>query len=152
MPLARYALYAQGIDLLLAPTYDEGETCLCTVRHVAKEGRLYVASASMILHRDHVPKAYGLTELIENRDWLKHGDSAIATPHGALSAGPLRDEEGILCADIEPAAVTGSRWNLDVAGHYARPDLFQFTLRRQPLEAISIQTRDPAETTLEGQD
>jgi hypothetical protein len=46
MPLARYALYSQGIDLLLSPTYDEGETCLCSVRHIAKEGRIFVASAS----------------------------------------------------------------------------------------------------------
>lgn len=138
MPLARYALYAQGIDVLLAPTYDEGETCLCSVRHIAKEGRVYVASASMVLHEEHVPEMYGLAELIAGREWIKSGDSAIAAPSGALLAGPLQREEGILYADIEPAAVAGSRWNLDVAGHYARPDVFDFALRRRTLVPMSI--------------
>lgn len=138
MPLARYALYAQGMDVLLAPTYDEGETALCSVRHIAKEGRVYVASASLVLHVDHVPKAHGLAELVAGRDWIKNGDSAIAAPSGALIAGPLQREEGILYADIDLAAVTGSRWNLDVAGHYARPDVFHFGLRRRTLTPMSI--------------
>jgi nitrilase len=139
MPLARYALYAQGMDVLLAPTYDEGETCLCSVRHIAKEGRVYVASASMVLHREHVPEAHGLSALVADREWIKEGDSAIAAPSGALVAGPLRREEGILCADIDIREVTASRWNLDVAGHYARPDVFHFELRNRPLAPTSVQ-------------
>lgn len=130
MPLARYALYSQGLDLLLAPTYDEGEMCLCSVRHIAKEGRIYVASASMVLHREHVPETYDLAALVSNREWIKEGDSAIAAPSGALVAGPLRREEGTLCTDIDVREVAASRWNLDVAGHYSRPDLFRFELRR----------------------
>jgi nitrilase len=139
MPLARYALYAQGLDLLLAPTYDEGETWSCSVRHIAKEGRIYVASASMVLHREHVPEAYGLAGLVAHREWIKEGDSAIAAPSGSLLAGPLHREEGILCADIDLREVAASRWNLDVAGHYARPDLFRFELRRQALAPMSVQ-------------
>ncbi len=142
MPLARYALYAQGLDVLLAPTYDEGEMCLCSVRHIAKEGRIYVASASMLLHREHVPDAYGLGALVAQRDWIKEGDSAIAAPSGALIAGPLRREEGILCADVDLREVTASRWNLDVAGHYARPDVFRFELRRPPPAPIA-ETDEP---------
>ncbi|MCL4799050.1 MAG: carbon-nitrogen hydrolase family protein [Burkholderiales bacterium] len=138
MPLARYALYAQGTDVLVAPTYDEGETCLCTVRHIAKEGRVYVASASMVLHRDHVPQAHGLAELVAGREWIKGGDSAIAAPSGALAAGPLNAQEGIVYAEVDPAAVTGARWNLDVAGHYARPDVFDFAVRRRPLAPMRI--------------
>jgi nitrilase len=144
MPLARYALYAQGLDLLLAPTYDEGETCLCSVRHIAKEGRIYVASASMLLHREHVPRAYDLAGLVADREWIKEGDSAIAAPSGALLAGPLRREEGVLCADIDPSTVAASRWNLDVAGHYARPDVFGFELRRRPLAPMSVRITEPA--------
>ena len=144
MPLVRYALYAQGLDLLLAPTYDEGETWLCSVRHVAKEGRIYVASASMVLHREHVPESHGLRDLVANREWLKEGDSAIAAPSGSLIAGPLRREEGILMVDIDLREVVASRWNLDVAGHYARPDLFRFELRRQPLAPVTIHAPDPA--------
>jgi nitrilase len=143
MPLARYALYAQGLDLLLAPTYDEGETCLCSVRHIAKEGRIYVASASMLLHREHVPEAHGLGALVAHREWIKEGDSAIAAPSGSLLAGPLRREEGMLCADIDPTEVAASRWNLDVAGHYARPDVFRFELRRQPLAPMSVESTAP---------
>jgi nitrilase len=131
MPLARYALYAQGLDLLLSPTYDEGETCLCSVRHIAKEGRIFVASASMLLHREHVPDAYGLSALVAQREFLKEGDSAIAAPSGSLIAGPLRREEGILTAAFDTREVAAARWNLDVAGHYARPDVFHFGLRRR---------------------
>lgn len=144
MPLARYALYAQGVDVLAAPTYDEGETCLCTVRHIAKEGRIYVASASMVLHRDQVPDVYGLAELVADRDWIKRGDSAIAGPGGGLTAGPLQAEEGILYAEVEHATVTGSRWNLDVAGHYARPDIFDFRLRRRPQAPLFVHETPPA--------
>jgi nitrilase len=139
MPLARYALYAQGMDLLLAPTYDEGETWLCSVRHIAKEGRIYVASASMVLSREQVPLAFDLATLVADREWIKEGDSAIAAPSGSLLAGPLRREEGILSAVIDTREVAASRWNLDVAGHYARPDLFRFELRRQPLAPLSVQ-------------
>lgn len=146
MPLARYALYAQGTDVLLAPTYDEGETCLCTVRHVAKEGRVYVASASMVLHRDHVPQAHGLAELVAGREWIKNGDSAIAAPSGTLAAGPLNAQEGIVYAEVDPAAVAGARWNLDVAGHYARPDVFDFAVRRRPLAPVRIETGAAGDT------
>lgn len=129
MPLARQALYDQGLDVLLAPTYDEGEVCLCSVRHIAKEGRIYVASASMVLHREHVPEAYDLAALVAQREWIKEGDSAIAAPNGSLLAGPLSREEGTLYADIDLREVARSRWNLDVAGHYSRPDVFRFELR-----------------------
>ncbi|MDP1888311.1 carbon-nitrogen hydrolase family protein [Polaromonas sp.] len=148
MPLARYALYAQGMDVLLAPTYDEGETALCSVRHIAKEGRVYVASASLVLHVDHVPKAQGLAGLVAGRDWIKNGDSAVAAPSGELIAGPLHREEGILYADIDPVAITGSRWNLDVAGHYARPDVFHFGLRRRTLTPMSIEEEAEQETVV----
>ncbi|MDI1270293.1 MAG: carbon-nitrogen hydrolase family protein [Polaromonas sp.] len=148
MPLARYALYAQGMDVLLSPTYDEGETALCSVRHIAKEGRVYVASASLVLHVDHVPKAHGLAGLVAGRDWIKNGDSAVAAPSGELIAGPLPREEGILYADIDPVAITGSRWNLDVAGHYARPDVFHFGLRRRMLTPMSIEEEAEQETVV----
>ena len=85
------------------------------MRHVAKKGRPYVASA-------------------------------IAAPSGALAAGPLSAEEGILYAEVDPVAVTGSRWNLDVAGHYARPDVFDFAVRRRPLAPMNI-AREPKEMT-----
>jgi len=149
MPLARYALYAQGVDLLMAPTYDEGETWQCSVRHIAKEGRIYVASASMVLHREHVPEARGLAALVSDREWIKQGDSVIAAPSGSLIAGPLHGQEGILYAEIDARDVAGSRWNLDVAGHYARPDLFQFALRRQTQAPMTIQN---APSSVEGED
>jgi nitrilase len=136
MPLARYALYAQGLDVLLLPTYDEGETYQCTVRHIAKEGRVYVVSSSMVLHRDHIPSSHGFHEMLGDRQWIKDGDSSIAAPSGALVAGPLNRKSGILYADVDPAAVTGARWNLDVAGHYARPDIFHFDLKKRGLRPM----------------
>ncbi|MSP14252.1 MAG: carbon-nitrogen hydrolase family protein [Chloroflexi bacterium] len=141
MPLARYALYAWGVQIYIAATWDRGEPWLSTVRHIAKEGRVYVIASGMTLRLADIPDEIGGIALKERfyRDggeWINGGDSAIANPHGELIAGPLHEEEGILYATIDPDLMSGPKWMLDVAGHYGRPDVFELTVHREPHPVI----------------
>jgi len=131
MPLARHALYLQGEQIHVAATWDRGEPWLSTLRHIAKEGRMYVIGCAPALRRADIPDRYGWKSLYpEGREWVCPGDSAIVDPEGAFIAGPVREREEILHAVLEPDRMAGSRRLLDVAGHYGRPDLFQLTVRR----------------------
>ncbi len=145
MPLARYALYAWGVQLYLAPTWDRGEPWLSTLRHIAKEGRVYVVGCSIALRKDDIPnrfefKARYYTEVGE---WINKGDSAIVGPDGEFIAGPLHKDQGILYAELDPRQMRGPKWNLDVAGHYARPDVFRLTVNKDGHPTIAVaQTPD----------
>jgi nitrilase len=131
MPLTRYAHYAGGAQIYVAATWDRGEPWLATMRHIAREGRVYVLNACMALHRDDVPDRLEFKRHYPpDREWINVGDSAVVSPEGALIAGPLHARHGIVVAEIDPEQFAGSRWMFDAAGHYARPDVFQLTVRR----------------------
>src|SRR5438552_5843329 len=132
MPLARYAMYAWGTQLYVAATWDRGGTWLSTLRHIAKEGRCYVIGACIPMRRDDIPDRYPMkVRFYENAsEWINIGDSAIVNPDGEFIAGPVRMKEEILYADIDPRQFAGPKWMLDVAGHYARPDVFQLSVRK----------------------
>lgn len=150
MSLARYSLYAWGVQLYAAPTCDRGEPWLSTLRHIAREGRVYVVGCGMALRKSDVPDSYTFKSEFygDVGEWINAGDSAIVDPDGRFIAGPLHEEEGILYADVEPGRTRGAHWNLDVAGHYARPDVFQLSVRReaQPM----IRTRDKGDAARHG--
>lgn len=133
MPLARYAMYAWGTQLYLAPTWDAGNTWTATLQHIAKEGRCYVIGCCTVLRRDDIPEELGLKAFYESRgEWVKVGDSAIVDPLGNFIAGPVRLKPDILYADIDIDETSGAKWMFDAAGHYARPDVFQLTVNRTP--------------------
>ncbi len=142
MPLARYSMYAWGTQIYLAPTWDRGEPWLSTLRHIAKEGRVFVMSCSIALRKDDIPDRYEFKEkyYADKGDWINVGDSAIVNPDGEIVAGPLHQQEGILYAEIDGRLMRGPKWKLDVAGHYARPDVFQLIVRRQGHPLIAEQT------------
>jgi nitrilase len=131
MPLARQALYAQGVQLYVAPTWDRGEPWLSTLRHVAKEGRVYVIGCCSAMRLDDIPDrlAFKSGVAVSATGWVNPGDSAIVDPDGKVIAGPLHDEQGLLFAEVEPQRITGPRWQLDVAGHYARPDVLELVVK-----------------------
>jgi len=132
MPLARYAMYASGTEIYLAPTWDSGEPWLSTLRHIAKEGRVYVIGCCMALRRDDIPDRFEFKALYPpGREWINVGGSAIVDPDGKVIAGPLEKQDGLVIAEVDPNRVRGPRWILDVAGHYARPDVFQLTVNRE---------------------
>jgi nitrilase len=140
MPLARYTLYAWGVQIYIAATWDRGEPWLSTLRHIAKEGRVYVLGCGMALRKSDIPDSLGLTERFYSTtgEWINAGDSAVLNPDGDFIAGPLHEAEGILYCELEPAEMRGPKWMLDVAGHYARPDVFQLIVHRQPHRLLEM--------------
>ncbi len=134
MPLARYALYAQGVEIYVAPTYDCGDGWVGTLGHIAREGRCWVLGSGTVLRASDVPDDFpSRGQLFPDPDeWINDGDSVVIDPQGKPVAGPLRREAGILYADIDVSRVAAARRTLDVAGHYARPDIFELQVRRTP--------------------
>ena len=133
MPLARFALYAQGPDFHVAPTWDAGSGWVSTMRHIALEGRCWVLGNGTAMRGRDVPEAFPGREVLfpDEEDWFNPGDSVIVSPEGRVVAGPLRNQHGILYADCEPAAAAAARRTLDVAGHYGRPDIFRLEVRTE---------------------
>ena len=122
--MLRMAMYAKGVELWAAPTADDRESWPSTMRHIAMEGRCFVLSACQVMRRSDYPDDYQSRIEAEPDDYLMHGRSLIAGPLGEVLAGPLVDEEGILTAEVDMADLVGAKLDFDVAGHYARPDIF----------------------------
>ncbi len=139
MPLARYAMYAWGVQIYVAATWDSSETWVATLQHIAKEGRCVVIGCCIAMTRDQVPDRFEFKALYpdDGAGWVNSGSSAIVIPDRIL-AGPALDKETILYAEIDPARMRGSRFSLDAAGHYARPDVFHLTVNRDQNPMISV--------------
>jgi nitrilase len=143
MPLARYALYAQGVEIYVAPTYDSGDAWIATMRHIALEGRCWVVGSGTALRAGDIPPDFpARAELFPDPDeWINDGDSVVVDPMGKVVAGPLRRESGVLYAEIDIARVAPARRTLDVTGHYARVDIFELQVRRTPATPVSFVDR-----------
>ena len=142
MPLARFAMYAQGIDIYCAPTWIWGndEGWQATLRHIALEGRVVVVSAAIANRTEGVPADLPARDrLYGEPGWVTPGGSVIVGPDGTMLAGPLFEAEDILTAEIDLDAMAAARRTLDVAGHYSRPDVFQLVVNRKPNPGISFQ-------------
>ncbi len=132
MPLARMAMYAKGIEIYLAPTADSRDTWQATLRHIACEGRCFVLGCNQFVTKDMYPHDLpGIEELDDQPEVMCRGGSAIISPLGEVIAGPFYDEEGILYADLDMAEVPRSKFDFDVVGHYARPDVFKLTINEE---------------------
>ncbi len=137
MPLARYALYAQGMEVYINPTWDNGDICLATLRHIAREGGCWVIGTATAIQGSDVPEDFPERDRLFTPDeWINDGDAVVINPSGAIVAGPLHREKGILYAEIDPEAAKQARRSLDVGGHYARPDLFSLSVNRQALTPV----------------
>jgi nitrilase len=133
MPLARYFMYARAVQIYVAPTWDYGETWVSSLRHIAKEGGMYVLGACMPMRVSDIPQELEFKKQYETaKEWINPGDSIIVNPKGEIIAGPLNKAEGIIYAEIDFALISHAKWSLDVAGHYARPDVFKFAVNRVP--------------------
>ena len=138
MPMLRMAMYAKGIELYCAPTADDRETWLPTMRHIALEGRCFVLSACQFLRRQDCPTDYACVQGDDPNAVLMRGGSCIIAPLGQILAGPLWEQEGILTADLDMAEIARGKYDFDVAGHYARPDVFRLSVNERAAKAVEV--------------
>jgi len=140
MPLARYALYAQGVEIYIAPTYDSGPDWIESMRHIAREGRCWVINCGCALRgRDFAIGDEALNRIYPEPDeWVNPGDSCVIAPGGEVIAGPFHEEEGLFYSDIESSQVARSRRALDVAGHYSRPDIFTLQVKQSHQTSLKL--------------
>lgn len=134
MPLARYTLYSQGIEVYLAPTYDSGDAWIRSMQHIAREGGCWVFSCGTAIHRDDIPADFPDRDRLypDGEEWINPGDSVVVAPGGEIVAGPMHQKKGMLFYDIDLDQAAKSKRALDVAGHYARPDIFTLHVNTKP--------------------
>ena len=128
MPLARMAMYRQGVEIYIAPTADARPTWIATMQHIACEGRCYVLGCNQFFRMEDYPEACRAALADPTEDISCRGGSVIVSPQGEILAGPLWDQEGVLVADLDLDEVIKSKLDFDVIGHYTRDDLFQLTI------------------------
>ncbi len=143
MPMLRMYMYSQRVALYCAPTADDRDTWISSMRHIALEGRCYVLTACQHLRRDAYPKDFEC-ELGDKPDTvLMRGGSAIIGPLGEVLVGPDYSGETILYADIAPDQIIRGKYDFDVSGHYARPDVFQLRVDTREKLAVSTGDKEP---------
>jgi nitrilase len=137
MPMLRMTMYAKGIQIYCAPTADSRETWFPTVRHIAVEGRCFVLSSCQFLRRSDLPADIPNHISEEPDAILMRGGSAIIDPLGAVLTGPCFDEEAILHAELDLDQIARGKYDFDVAGHYARPDVFRLSVNEDPQPPVA---------------
>jgi nitrilase len=143
MPLARVALYSQGIDIYLAPTWDNSDVWVPTLRHIAREGRCYVIGTNTVQRgSDIAAEDLGLGEVYGDMEWVSQGNACIVGPDGSVLAGPLHREAGILYAAVDRIAVGRQRLQFDACGHYARDDVFRLLVDYRPRVTVAPTAED----------
>lgn len=148
MPLARFHLYAQGVDVWVAPTLAQGDGWIATMRHIAREGRLWVVGVNPCVHTDQLPADFPDRERVwtpreADGGWVEPGNTVICDPDGEVVAGPLRHQEGVLIAELDLDRVAAARRLLDPVGHYNRPDVFRLEVDTRPRPPVTVLTGGP---------
>jgi len=129
MPMMRMGMYKKGIELYCAPTADDRETWISTVRHIALEGRCFVFSSCQYLERRNCPENYEIDKSKSKQNSvIMNGGSCIISPLGKILAGPIRNKRGILFANIDLKDIIKGKYDFDAVGHYARPDIFELII------------------------
>jgi nitrilase len=138
MPLVRMSMYGKGIQIYCAPTADERESWLATMRHIALEGRCFVLGCNQFARgRDLSPTRRTMLGAAPD-DVVNRGGSCIVGPLGQVLAGPDYDSESIIVADIDLGDIARAKYDFDVVGHYARPDIFRLTVDARPRESVTF--------------
>ncbi|WP_216904342.1 carbon-nitrogen hydrolase family protein [Synechococcus sp. CCY 9618] len=146
MPLARCALYALGIQIYIAPSYDSGDKWIGTLQHIAREGGCWVVGSGIAFRGSDIPDSVpGKAELYPKaEEWINPGDSVVIEPGGRIVAGPMRRELGILYAEIDLERVGLAQRSLDVVGHYSRPDIFTLRVNTKALNPVEFEASKDA--------
>jgi nitrilase len=141
MPLFRTTMYGKGVTLWCAPTVDDRDTWQATMQHIAIEGRCFVLSACQYVLRADCPDDYHLQGDTPDTVLIK-GGSVIVSPMGQILAGPLREREGALVAELDLRDIARGKFDLDVVGHYSRPDIFSLTVDERAKTSVTLREPD----------
>ena len=137
LPLLRAAMYAKGIELYCAPTADPRDSWIASMRHIAVEGRCFVLSCNQFNRRRDFPADYPAALGDDPDTIVTRGGSCVVDPFGNFLAGPNTEGEVILTAEIDRAQIVRGKFDLDVVGHYARPDIFQLHVDERPKQPVT---------------
>ena len=133
MPLARMTMYGKGVKIYLAPTADSRDRWQSTLQHIALEGRCFVLGCNQYVTRDMYPKDLAIADELDVwPETLSAGGTAIYGPLGEVLGEPLWNQAGIVYADLDMSLIHRSRFDFDVTGHYARPDVFRLIVDESP--------------------
>ena len=138
LPLMRAAMYAKGIQIYCAPTADARDSWIASVRHIAVEGRCFVLACNQFARRSNYPADYKTPFGEDPNLILSRGGSGIVDPFGNYLVGPNTEGEAILLAELDPAQITRGKYDLDVVGHYARPDIFQLHVDERQKRPVTL--------------
>lgn len=141
MPALRMAMYAKGVALWCAPTVDDRDIWQNSMRHIAYEGRCFVLSACQYLRRDACPDDYDCLQGHAPDTELIRGGSVIVGPLGEVLAGPVYGQEAVLSAELDLDDIARGKFDLDVTGHYARPDVFGLSVDTRARSAVTFEPR-----------
>ncbi|MEM8555033.1 MAG: carbon-nitrogen hydrolase family protein [Pseudomonadota bacterium] len=151
MPALRMAMYAQGVEIYCAPTADDRDTFMATMRHIAMEGRCYVLSSCQYITLGEYGPDYR-SQLGDKPDnVLMRGGSMIVGPLGEIIAGPVFNEATILYAELDRMTLTRSKLDFDPVGHYARPDVFSLHVDDQAKRPVVFGAGKPAAASVPSQ-
>lgn len=142
LPLMRAAMYAKGIEVYCAPTADCRDSWIASVRHIAVEGRCFVLACNQFNRRRDFPDDYDSVYGSDPEAVVTRGGSCIVDPFGNFLAGPNMEDEVILIAEIDRAQIIRGKYDLDVVGHYARPDIFQLYVDERPKRPVTARGRE----------
>ncbi|MDJ0838366.1 MAG: carbon-nitrogen hydrolase family protein [Acidobacteriota bacterium] len=143
MPLLRMSLYQQGIQFYCASTVDDRDSWLYSMRHIAVEGRCFVLSSCQFAQRKDYPDDYECIQGNDPETIMIRGGSCIVDPFGRLLAEPVYNREAVLVADLDPSLIIQGKYDLDVTGHYGRPDIFSLHVDRRPKSAVNLSENVP---------
>ena len=136
MPQLRLAMYAKGVEFYCAPTVDDRDVWLPTMQVIALEGRCFVLSANQYLERGFGPAEYHPIQGEAPETVIIRGGSCIISPMGEILAGPVFGAETILMAEMNKDDIIRAKFDLDIVGHYARPDIFTLTVNEKPQQIV----------------
>jgi nitrilase len=124
----------------LAPTWDDADCWVATMRHIAKEGRCFVIGVNSCIRGSDVPaELLGRADLYGGQDdWMSRGLSVIVDPNGDVLGGPVSEREEILFAELGLDLIRRARQQFDPAGHYTRPDVFTLTVDAAPQDGVKF--------------
>ena len=135
MPMMRMSMYDQGIELYCAPTADDRETWISTVKHIALEGRCFVFSSCQFFTKADYPSEFDISNIVGDEPIMK-GGSCIISPLGKVLASAGNKKRGIIYSEINLDEIIQGKYDFDVVGHYSRPDIFKLKVNKKSKKPV----------------